>query len=271
MLARDANVNAANARGMTAVMFAASRAGGAPAAAGGGGGAMNTWKFACVAVLVALFSVPLSPQSKPAEKKETVTAADSTLTQDIDSREYFSQRPRSAWRYGEQFYRSSSGLVAAVPFYDYATAWDLASGLSRLYCARELGFIDDARYKQRVTLALQTIAKLKLFDGVAFNKFYKVSNGAMVNRYHKPSTRGIGWSVTDLGRLIVWLRIIANRDPDLLPPAEAVVNTLNYSRLVKDSPLTAGRRAACPLAKGNMVNVQDFDSRTHGYDYKPTR
>jgi hypothetical protein len=206
---------------------------------------MTSLKCACVAALVTLLAVPVSPQSgsTPAANstrgatKSSSTSVAPALTQDIDSREYFTERARIAWRFGEQFYRSSSGLIAAVPFYDYATVWDLASGLSMLYGARELGFIDEAEYKRRVTLALDTIARLKLFDGVAFNKSYKVSTSAMIDRHHKPSTRGIGWSVTDLGRLLLWLRIIANRDPDLLPAAEAVVNKLDYSRLVKDGYL----------------------------------
>jgi hypothetical protein len=106
-----------------------------------------------------------------------------------------------------------------------------------LYCARELGFIDDATYTMRMRAALDTVAKLGLFQSVAYNKAYKVSTGSMITRDHRPSTIGFGWSVTDIGRLLIWLRIVANRDPELAASAEAVVSRIDFSKLVRDGYL----------------------------------
>jgi hypothetical protein len=196
---------------------------------------MKRFAIVLLALAVAFLAAPASPHSQRSATNAPPAAA--APSDNVDAPEYFSDRARMAWRYGERYYRPSSGLIAAVPFYDYATVWDLASGLAMLYCARELGFLEEADYKKRVALALKTMANLPLFDGIAFNKFYKVSTRAMVNRLHRPSGRGVGWSVTDIGRLLVWLRIVAERDADFKPAAEAVVKRLDMSRLVRDGYL----------------------------------
>ncbi|HUG52919.1 MAG TPA: DUF3131 domain-containing protein, partial [Vicinamibacteria bacterium] len=61
-----------------------------------------------------------------------------------------------------------------------------------------------------------------------------------------PGTRA-GWSPTDLGRLFLWLRIVADRDPDLAPAAEAAVRRTRTEGVLRDGFLwgrtVAGRRA----------------------------
>lgn len=154
-----------------------------------------------------------------------------------DDRDHFLDAARVAWRYGERYYRPSTGLVAPVPFYDYSTVWDLGSSLALLYAARDLGFIDDDQYKPRMRLALRTLARLGLYDKAGFNKAYQASTGAMVDRRQRPSATGFGWSVTDIGRFLVWLKIVAERDPELAADAEQVVRRLDFSRIVRDGYL----------------------------------
>lgn len=194
----------------------------------------------------ALVSSPGGPAARGAPSSEPVSIddIDRELSREMaqtlllaDERRYFMEAARTAWRYGEHFYRSGSGIIAPVPFYDYATTWDLGSSLAMLYCARELGFLPQADYVARMKLALGTLSRLALFDGAGFNKDYRVRNAAMVDRHRQSSSKGFGWSVTDIGRLLVWLKIIALHDPALAPTAEAVVRRLDFSRLVKDGYL----------------------------------
>lgn len=137
-----------------------------------------------------------------------------------------------AWRYVAQNYAPSTGLVAAVPNYDYATIWDLASGLAAIYCAGELNLIDRREADARLLRALQTLARYELYENVAFNKVYSVSSGAMVDRSERRSERGYGWSTTDLGRLLIWLRILGTARESLSQPARAVAERLDFDRLV---------------------------------------
>jgi hypothetical protein len=56
----------------------------------------------------------------------------------------------------------------------------------------------------------------------------------MVDRRQRVSATGFGWSVTDIGRLLVWLKIVAERDPEFAGDAAAAVRRLDFTRLVRD-------------------------------------
>lgn len=138
-----------------------------------------------------------------------------------------------AWRYVAQNYIPSTGLVAAVPGYDYATIWDLASGLAAIYCAGELNLIDRREADARLSRAMETLARYELYQDIAFNKMYSVNSGVMVDRSERRSESGFGWSTTDIGRLLVWLRILGTSRDSLSKPAEAVASRLRFDRLVE--------------------------------------
>ncbi|MDQ3070128.1 MAG: DUF3131 domain-containing protein [Acidobacteriota bacterium] len=150
-----------------------------------------------------------------------------------DDQQKLDEAAEIAWRYVKANYIPSTGLVAAVPNYDYATIWDLASSLAAIYCAGEMNMIDRKEADARLILAMQTLAGYELYQDVAFNKVYSVTSGAMVDRAERRSQRGYGWSTTDLGRLLVWLRILGTSRESLSKPAEAVVQRLKFDRLVQ--------------------------------------
>lgn len=138
-----------------------------------------------------------------------------------------------AWRYVAANYVPATGMVAAVPNYDYSTVWDLASSLAAIYCAGELNLIDRREADARLIRAMQTLAGYELHQGVAFNKVYSVTSGAMVDRSERRSEDGYGWSTTDVGRLLIWLRILGTSRESLSKPAEAVVQRLKFDRLIE--------------------------------------
>lgn len=138
-----------------------------------------------------------------------------------------------AWRYVTRYYVPSTGLVAAVPNYDYATIWDIASSLAAIYCAGELNLIDRKEADARLLRALETLARYRLFDGTAFNKVYSVTTGTMVDRAERRSESGYGWSTTDIGRLLIWLRVLATSRESLSEPADAIARRLDYGRLIE--------------------------------------
>jgi len=189
------------------------------------------------AVLEGSDARPSGSESEAIERIARELSRDAPRALLPEDREYFLNAARTAWRYGDQYSRPTTGMIAAVPRYDYATVWDLGSSVAMLFCARELGFIEEAGYKARMRLALQTLQRLALFHGAAFNKAYRVSTGGMVDDRQRASRTGFGWSATDLGRLLLWLRIVANRDPELAADASSAVHRLDFTRLVKDGYL----------------------------------
>jgi hypothetical protein len=145
---------------------------------------------------------------------------------------FFDQGAREAWQFVDSHLLRSTGFVAPVRDYSYATMWDIGSMLAAMYCAHALGLIDDRMYTARMRPMLRTLATLNLYDNEIFGRSYDARTGAMVRR-QRTNERVVGWSATDIGRLLVWLRIVAT-DPALAREATAVANRLNFRRLVKD-------------------------------------
>ena len=149
----------------------------------------------------------------------------------------FADAARTAWAFVQNNTQASTGLAKAHYTFQYITTWDIASEIAATYAAHELGIIDDANYDGRIRKILGTLSGLPLVDGAAFNRFYDSETGKMVNRDFTASTTGFGWSTTDIGRLLTWLKILAVNQPQYADQAAAIVNRLNYSRLISGGTL----------------------------------
>jgi hypothetical protein len=188
--------------------------------------------------------VPARQESPPPEAQANV----------LDERELFLNSARTAWAFVDRNYQAGTGLARAHDTYQYVTLWDVASTLAAFYSAHDLGLLNDAGYNQRMQRALATLASMDLFDRVAFNKSYDSRTGRMIDRSERISSRGFGWSVTDVGRLLIWLRIIAVNQPQFASQAAAIVKRLDMSRLVKDGYLQG---EDIDSRSGSMRNFQE--------------
>jgi hypothetical protein len=144
---------------------------------------------------------------------------------------------RGAFAYTNTQYNASTGLFNSVRNYAYGTMWDIASGLAVLYCADALDLIDGDVYDRRMRRALTTLAELALYKDVAFNKNYHTDTGKPAGRPDDERARMYGWSAVDMGRLLVWLRIIDTTQPQYHGAVATIVGRLNMSRLVVDGQL----------------------------------
>jgi hypothetical protein len=144
---------------------------------------------------------------------------------------------RTAWTFVENNTQASTGLAKAHDTFPFVTVWDIASQIGATYSAHELGIIDDANYDGRIRKILGTLTTMPLFEGAAFNRFYDSQTGQMASRDFKVSSTGFGWSTTDIGRLLIWLRILALNQPQYSAQATAIVNRLNMSRLISGGTL----------------------------------
>ena len=182
------------------------------------------------------------PRPKPTPTRP-VPAPDSTVLTSpdranvVDERQLFLNAARIAWAFADRNYQPATGLSRAHDTYQYVTLWDIASGLAATHSAHELGFITDAIYNQRIQRTLSTLASADLFENVAFNRSYDSKTGKMIDRKQRISSRGYGWSVTDIGRLLTWLRILAVNQPQFAAQAASIVKRLDMSRLIRDGYL----------------------------------
>jgi hypothetical protein len=144
---------------------------------------------------------------------------------------------KNAMLYTNSQYNASTGLFNSVRNYAYGTMWDIASGLAVLYCADALDLIDGDVYDRRMRRALKTISELALYKDVAFNKNYHTDTGKPAGRTDGERARMYGWSALDIGRLLVWLRIIDTTQPQYHGDIATIVGRLNMNRLVIDGQL----------------------------------
>lgn len=139
---------------------------------------------------------------------------------------------RAAWSYFEAGFQPETGLVNAVGSYPSTTLWDTASYVSALVAAYELGIIDKRDFDRRATLLIATLRNLDLYRGEAPNKVYNTKTGQKVNYANEPGE--VGFSVLDMGRMLVWLRILRERYPYLANGVDNVPLRWNFCNIVRD-------------------------------------
>ena len=117
---------------------------------------------------------------------------------------------RTAWKYFENN-TQPTGLANAVDNYASTTMWDTASYLGAIVAARELGLVTPQAADERLAKLVATLGKLSFFRNELPNKVYHTQTLDKVDYANKPGE--IGYSALDLGRLLVWLKIVKERYP----------------------------------------------------------
>jgi hypothetical protein len=152
-------------------------------------------------------------------------------------RQLYLDAARTSWNFVNRITEPSTGLARAHAKYSYVTLWDIAGVIAANYAAHELAFIDDATYDSHIQRILATLSTVDLYDKTAFNRIYDAKTGRMVDNGGKISNVGAGWSSVDIGRLLVWLRIVSAKQPKYLPLATQIVQRLNMSKVLDDGYL----------------------------------
>lgn len=148
----------------------------------------------------------------------------------LSDREY--AMAKTAWSYFVEHYQTKTGLVNAVGSYPSTTLWDTASYISALVAAYELCVIDKREFDTRATKLINTLRNLDLYRGEAPNKVYNTETGAKVNYANQAGE--VGMSALDIGRMLVWLRILKERHPYLANSVDNVPMRWNFCNLVNE-------------------------------------
>lgn len=168
----------------------------------------------------------------------------------LTPREY--KLAQTAWVYFEKFYQEKTGLVNAVGNFPSTTMWDTASYVSALVSAYELCIIDKGEFDRRTTSLLKTMRNLDLFQGKAPNKVYNSATGEKVDYANKPGEVGV--SALDIGRMLIWLKILKERYPYLANAVDSVPMRWNFCDIVSKEGELFG---AIKDGKGGFSTVQE--------------
>lgn len=137
---------------------------------------------------------------------------------------------RIAWKYFDNNHQPDTCLVNAVDNYPSTTIWDVGSSIGALVSALELGVISDEKFHERIRCMLITLKDLELFQNELPNKAYDTRTATKANYANEPGE--IGYSALDIGRLLIWLRILEERHPHYIPAVAAVVSRWSFCNLL---------------------------------------
>ncbi|MXU64635.1 DUF3131 domain-containing protein [Oceanomicrobium pacificus] len=158
-----------------------------------------------------------------------------------------------AWRYFEANIQPDTGLANAADGYPSATLWDQGSFLLGLVAAERLGLIDRASFDARAAQALDSLARMPLFDGKLPNKAFDTRTLAMTDYDNSPAPEGIGWSAIDVARISVVLNVLLYDYPQHAASASAVLASWDLPAMLHGGQLIGTRRAE----DGSIEYVQE--------------
>lgn len=158
-----------------------------------------------------------------------------------------------AWHYFEKFTQEETGLANSVGNYPSTTLWDTASYIAGLVAAYELCLIEKTEFDRRVLQLLTTVKGLDLFRKELPNKVYHTKTGEKVDYTNKPGE--IGFSALDIGRFLVWMRILKNRYPYLGNTIDSTLLKWDYSNVVDSEGVMWG--AFVDSDSGETVYAQE--------------
>ncbi len=141
------------------------------------------------------------------------------------------QLARQAWRYFE-VNRLPNGLVSSAEKFPATTMWDVASQLAGMTAARELGLLAPPEFDRWLEKTLISLKELPLYQNELPNKAYNAVTLQPVSYGKLDQHHEIGFSALDLGRLALWLNLIATRYPQHATASRAVTARWRTGRLV---------------------------------------
>lgn len=144
---------------------------------------------------------------------------------------------RKSWQYFETNWNKSTGLVNSTNGFSSVTLWDQSTAIAGVVAAYELELISEVEFTSKIQQTLETLAQLSLYNDELPNKVYNPKTLIPVNHAGIESPAEIGWSAIDIGRMALWLKIIASRYPQFKTQAEAVWQSWNVERLTQDGNL----------------------------------
>ncbi len=108
--------------------------------------------------------------------------------------------------------------------------------LIALLAARELGLVKEAEFDARLTPLLGTLNRLTLTDGGSPGRLYSTQTATPVDFSGKPAASG--WSAKDMARLMLALRLTAERAPQYGEYIDKIVLRWNFCPVIdKDGEL----------------------------------
>lgn len=160
-------------------------------------------------------------------------------------------RAKAAWAYFRASRSGQTGLAESVAGAGFTTPSAIGDQIAAAIAADRLRIADKRDFDDTISGVLNFLTTMELSNGEMPGRFYSTRDGKLVD---PPASGGDpGWSAVDAGRLLVWLRILAQRYPVYQPYVVKAVARWQTCRAVDDD---GHLRRALPLS-GGFTNAPD--------------
>lgn len=181
----------------------------------------------------------------------------------LDERER--QFAQLAWKYFENNVDAGSGLPGSVDKFPSATMWDTGSYLLAVISAQQLKLIDSREFDRRIDAALSALGALPLFDQQLPNKAYNTKTLQMTDYTNTPNERGVGWSVIDIGRLLVPLNVLVWQYPQHTASVRSVIGKWHIANMSQGGELFGARvdkAGKTELVQEGRLGYEQYTAKT---------
>ncbi len=133
---------------------------------------------------------------------------------------------------------SGTGLPQGAVGSDTLTMDNVAGYLAALTCAKRIGVLEDIEFHERMTKLVTWLNQMQLNSLGVPNTFYNGRTGQSLNGINQSGEDG--HSAIDIGRLLIWLRIVRNEFPTHAAAIDRVVLRWNFRKLIDADGLLYG-------------------------------
>jgi hypothetical protein len=186
---------------------------------------------AALLLLGAFSCTKAQPDARRAETAAVATQSSAPAPSpelSAEDRKRFQDAASLAWKYLNDNYQSSTGLVNATADWPNTTLWDIGGQLLAFHSAKGLGLLSQADFDSRVKTVLGTLEKAPLFHNVAYQKIYSTRTGGI------GEGGGKGFAATDLGRFLVAMKVLSVTEPQHAAQIARIVKRIDFKPIVSD-------------------------------------
>ncbi|SDK80455.1 Protein of unknown function [Maridesulfovibrio ferrireducens] len=145
---------------------------------------------------------------------------------------------KQAWAYFDRTVFPETGLPQGAVGSDTLTIHNIAGYLAALTCAKRLEIIDSITFHSRMTKLVTWLNSMELNSFGTPNTFYSARTGQMIRGDGQQGEEG--HSAIDIGRMLIWLRIVRNEFPTHSAAIDRAVLRWNFRKLLDAEGLLYG-------------------------------
>lgn len=142
-----------------------------------------------------------------------------------------------AWKYFENNYNPTTGLVNGVEGRQVASFSDISNYMMGMMSAYEIDIIDSITFHSRMSKLLISLGRLPLYEGKLPNRYYNTITLEMLDQEYQPSESGAGWSAIEVGRFFSVVHKVVHSYPQYAAEMKKITGRWSMNDMIQQGYL----------------------------------